>query len=397
MPQALLPFLVNITIAAMLVASFLTIAHLNPSVARARWLALCYGLGALNPLAEVAILLGGDSRWMGMIASGGYLAGLTLFSPVMSLFYGKRPCWRVAGLIVLAGLIFRWMTIDVPVGVFRVDLGFQSFFSLGSALCAVTIWHHAPPSAMNRILAGDFALSALHFLMKPFVAMLLGAGANERDYAGTLYAVISQTSTGFLMVAAGLLTLITVLQSVVQTNFLQARSDPLTSLPNRRALYERFAALMAMRHLAPGSVGVAVIDIDHFKSVNDTFGHATGDEALRSIATCLEDNRPAAAMLARIGGEEFVLLLSDQDEQGGLWICEHLRLAVSRLVLPHGDPATVSIGLTMARGGEDLADTLRRADRALYDAKRAGRNRCRLAVEGEGGAEKAHLALVRAG
>ncbi|WP_343617174.1 hypothetical protein [Novosphingobium sp.] len=79
----------NITIAAMLVASFLTIGQLNPSVRRARWIALCYGLGALNPLGELAILFGGDLKWMGMIAAGGFLSGITLYSPVMSQFYGK--------------------------------------------------------------------------------------------------------------------------------------------------------------------------------------------------------------------------------------------------------------------------------------------------------------------
>jgi GGDEF domain-containing protein len=130
--------------------------------------------------------------------------------------------------------------------------------------------------------------------------------------------VVSQSSTGFLMVAAGLLSLITVLQTVVQTNSLQARTDLLTSLPNRRALFERFAALMADRH-GGFPVGVAVIDIDHFKKINDNFGHAQGDEVLKAVGLCLDRNRPSSAMLARIGGEEFVMLLPGLDEQGPCW------------------------------------------------------------------------------
>jgi len=363
MPQALLPFLVNITIAAMLVASFLTIAQLNPCVRKARWIALCYGMGALNPLGEVAILFGGDLKWMGMIAAGGFLAGITLYSPIMSQFYGKRPWWRAAALIVLGGLACSWAIIGMPNKRLWIDLSFQGSFALGSTLCAITTWRHAPPSAMNRVLAGVFVLTALHFLLKPFAALLLGGAVSETHYAHTLYAVVSQSSTGFLMVAAGLLTLITVLQTVVQTNSLQARTDLLTSLPNRRALFERFAALMGDRH-AGVPVGVAV---------------------LKAVGLCLDHNRPSSAMLARIGGEEFVLLLPGLDEEGGLLVCEHLRRAVSRLAPGSAQAVTVSVGLTQVADSEDLADTLRRADRALYEAKRSGRDRCRVAGEQDDG------------
>lgn len=395
MPQALLPFLVNITIAAMLVASFLTIAQLNPSVAKARWIALCYALGALNPLAEIAILYGGDLRWMGMIAAGGFLAGITLYSPIMSQFYGKHPWWRAAGVTVLIGLAYSRATIGVPNKNLWSDLGFQVPFALGSTLCAITTWRHAPPSGVNRVLSGVFVLTALHFLLKPFAALLLGGAVSETHYAHTLYAVVSQSSTGFLMVAAGLLTLITVLQTVVQTNSLQARTDLLTGLPNRRALFERFAVIADDRSVG-APVGVAVIDIDHFKSVNDTFGHAQGDEVLKLVARSLEQNRPSAAMLARIGGEEFVLLLPGLDTQGSLLVCDHLRLAVSRLAREVGHTITVSVGVTLVDGHEDLADTLRRADRALYDAKREGRNRCRTSGAAVAVPGKARLALVTA-
>lgn len=393
MPQALLPFLMNITIAAMLVASFLTIAQLNPSVRRARWIALCYGLGALNPLGEIAILFGGDLKWMGMLAAGGFLAGMTLYSPVMSQFYGKRPWWGAASVIVLAGLVDSWVKIGMPNKSFWADLAFQCPFALGSALCAVTTWRHATSTAMNRVLSGVFALTALHFLLKPFAELLLGGLVSETYYAHTLYAVVSQSSTGFLMVAAGLLSLITVLQTVVQANSLQARTDLLTNLPNRRALFERFTVMMEARD-ARSPIGIAVIDIDHFKRINDSFGHAQGDEVLKAVARCLDQNRPSSAMLARTGGEEFVMLLPGQDEHSSLLICEHLRLAVTRLMPEPSHGVTISVGLTLVEAGEDLTDTLRRADRALYDAKRSGRDRCRVACEEDDRQANVRLALV---
>ncbi|WP_343617173.1 GGDEF domain-containing protein [Novosphingobium sp.] len=123
-----------------------------------------------------------------------------------------------------------------------------------------------------------------------------------------------------------------------------------------------------------------MIDIDHFKRINDSFGHAQGDEVLKTIALCLDRNKPSSAMLARIGGEEFVILLPGLNEQGSLLVCEHLRLEVSRLVTGSFRTLTMSVGLTLFDKGEDLADTLRRADRALYDAKRGGRDRCRVAA-----------------
>ncbi|WP_068094597.1 GGDEF domain-containing protein [Novosphingobium rosa] len=102
-------------------------------------------------------------------------------------------------------------------------------------------------------------------------------------------------------------------------------------------------------------------------------------------------------MLARIGGEEFVILLPGLDEQSSLLVCEHLRLAVSRLVIGSSRTLTMSVGLTLVDRGEDLADTLRRADRALYDAKRGGRDRCRVAAEQVHPERYPHLELVANG
>ncbi len=154
-------------------------------------------------------------------------------------------------------------------------------------------------------------------------------------------------------------------------------TDELTGLFNRRHFLR-----LAMREL--GSLedgrqhGLALIDLDHFKRINDLFGHAAGDRVLQTFAAvakaCLRDGD----VLARYGGEEFVLLLPDTDADQFSSCCERLREAFSRAE-PVGmrvDQLSLSIGMTLLGEGDDLDDALQRADQALYRAKRNGRNRC---------------------
>lgn len=379
MPQALQPLMMNMLTAAMFVASFLTIAYLNKSARRAQWIALSYFFGVLEPLAELAIYFGAEVKPMTLVASGSFLIGLTIMSPALSLFHGRKPMWGAVIGIIVGGVGYRVITLDAPRGAFWYEMGFQPFYAVAMALCAYTMMRHTPANKLNHALAILFGVTSFHFLLKPIAASYLGKGVSERDYAGTLYAVLSQASSGLLLIGAGLLILISVLQAVVQSNFLEARRDPLTGLPNRRALHEKFLTLAAQESSAPLSLFVAVIDIDHFKKINDQFGHDAGDEVLQAVGKCLDDNRPSASKVARIGGEEFVLLLPGQTPSSAMMVCESLRLAIAGLSIPGIASITASLGLTNVVDGEDLADSLRRADRALYDAKDAGRNQCKSA------------------
>lgn len=154
-----------------------------------------------------------------------------------------------------------------------------------------------------------------------------------------------------------------------------ARRDPLTGLPNRRAFEEQYSA-----HIAKGSsLCVAVCDIDHFKRVNDGFGHAVGDRVLKAISSAIAEECEGH-MVARYGGEEFVVLFTDIDLQTAQHRLECARAVVSkkRYRLRETDTAlgevTFSAGLTAARPEESSADAFIRADRLLYAAKADGRN-----------------------
>ena len=157
-----------------------------------------------------------------------------------------------------------------------------------------------------------------------------------------------------------------------------AMRDELTGLINRRHMTE-LLELELRRCQRGGSLPLlAQLDIDHFKVINDRHGHAVGDLALRAFADTVLAHLRSSDVLARWGGEEFVLLLCNAEAADAAELLERVRGAVEAHALPHGAGAirlTVSIGWTQHLRGEPLEATLERADQALYDAKRHGRNR----------------------
>jgi diguanylate cyclase (GGDEF)-like protein len=156
-----------------------------------------------------------------------------------------------------------------------------------------------------------------------------------------------------------------------------AERDPLTGLGNRRHLERRFTELLPAGQSAERELAVAQIDIDHFKSINDSHGHALGDRVLVQLAQLLRDNSRAGDVLVRHGGEEFVVVLPGMTLSRAAEVCERLRSRVAEHPWGREVPGlavTISIGLCAAPPG-DAALLMLRADEALYRAKRAGRNR----------------------
>lgn len=162
-----------------------------------------------------------------------------------------------------------------------------------------------------------------------------------------------------------------------------ATTDALTGLPNRRSFLEELGKVSARAKRSGGPFSLAVFDIDFFKVVNDTYGHPAGDAVLQEIARIIRSSIREGDVAARLGGEEFVLLMPDTALEAAGFVCERLRLAVEahRFVLPNGAsiPVTISAGAAQAESGESEMALASRADTALYAAKNNGRNRVRLA------------------
>lgn len=159
----------------------------------------------------------------------------------------------------------------------------------------------------------------------------------------------------------------------------QARSDPLTGLLNRRGFDFQLDFAMALARRSGRPLSVLVIDVDHFKRINDQHGHDMGDAVLRTLARAFRMRLRESDVLARMGGEEFLALLPDTTADAAVVIAEQLRELLAATPMAHGEPVTASVGVATLRGTTDTAAAmLRRGDEALYEAKGAGRNNVQL-------------------
>ncbi len=158
----------------------------------------------------------------------------------------------------------------------------------------------------------------------------------------------------------------------------KALIDPLTGLPNRAAWGERLEREVTLWQQNKNSLLLCIMDLDHFKRINDGYGHLAGDKVLKIVAKALHKHLHGRGFLARFGGEEFVLLMPATPVDPGLQLLDELRATVERCPFHFkGEPVTitVSIGMTVLRSGERSDVALKRADQALYRAKEGGRNR----------------------
>lgn len=166
-----------------------------------------------------------------------------------------------------------------------------------------------------------------------------------------------------------------------ERNRVLAMEDELTSLHNRRYIQQTLAQHVAQARRMQRALSVLMLDIDHFKRVNDNHGHLSGDRVLKDLAQCVRERLRAQDIAGRWGGEEFIVILPDTDAAGAQVLAEKLRVAVERMRFSALDgqpiPLTVSVGLHQLSAAyeDDRDDMVGAADRALYRAKEKGRNR----------------------
>lgn len=163
-----------------------------------------------------------------------------------------------------------------------------------------------------------------------------------------------------------------------------AHKDPLTGVGNRAAMNTALHREIELASRHNRSLGIILLDVDHFKSINDTYGHAAGDCCLQSLVQCAEKSVRISDMLFRYGGEEFVIFLPETDESGVLRLAKRLRRRVERLETVYQQQLirmTVSLGVTTLRESDDDKTLFTRVDEALYQAKQEGRNCIRIAEE----------------
>lgn len=163
-----------------------------------------------------------------------------------------------------------------------------------------------------------------------------------------------------------------------------ATHDPLTGALNRAGLEPQLEASLAGAQRREQPLAVAMLDIDHFKHINDAHGHSMGDTVLTQFVALIHDRLRKSDSLARWGGEEFLILLPHTNADGALELAESLRDAVAKHVFAHQEPLTVSIGVATARPRDTVVELTRRADERLYRAKALGRNRVVMGSDANG-------------
>lgn len=253
----------------------------------------------------------------------------------------------------------------------------NSFCALLLSLCAYESYRgraEAPlPLATN---AAIFALTGISFACCSYVMIATGTWvivAVPQNWAETFNSIMSLVC----MTGVGAITLTLHHARSAQRHRDEANTDELTGILNRRALFNLFEAQKSCEGHA-----VVMFDLDHFKQINDHFGHAHGDAVLRQFADVLKDCLRADDIISRLGGEEFCVVLKAQDKHGAQLIADRIRIAFADLAIPvdrTGKIATVSAGIAIVAPEESFSFALRRADSALYEAKRSGRNTIQIA------------------
>lgn len=340
------------------------------------WGLVAYALGMLT-IISVVFLPVDFTQVMGnsLIAFAGLLTAQGVF-----MHTPARP-----NRMLLQGGLLLTVVILVMNHVFHiglvVDIAAPTLYA--SLLYAAVSWQlirHPPPAARgaSAFLVTTIVLTLMVWNLRlAFIWLSLSHTSNpERTYSLQAWFAVFQ----MLLIVSSTLGLMWVETRLMEDDLRRsAFTDILTGLPNRRAMLVRFSEEAARAARQRQKFGVALFDIDHFKQINDTCGHYVGDAVLKHIAEALTGAKRAEDALGRIGGEEFLVLLPHHEREKSIVAAERLRLAVES-AQQHQDvlvpAATVSGGVAIyPDDGEDWDRLFMAADRRMYRAKRAGRNR----------------------
>ncbi|RBY86023.1 GGDEF domain-containing protein [Blastococcus sp. TF02A-26] len=292
-----------------------------------------------------------------------YVATMVLLAVVSTaLFLRPRISrWTIFGLVMLGDLIYLVVALSIQ-DPLRYATPLMMLFAAFVAAWFLDGW-----------------MFALHLLVTPVIVAVVLVGSYD-NVPGLIVQVC--VDSGVLdLAAAGVFLLRRRIERLLAATQEQSLRDPLTGLSNRRHLEEQAARVWRQARRDGVRVTAMVLDLDHFKQLNDTHGHAAGDAVLRAVSQALATTVRPQDVLARLGGEELAVLGMVGDAGEAHRLAERLRAAVAGARTETGQAVTASIGIAVARpvDGEDPVDSLWRlldgADAAMYQAKQAGRDR----------------------
>jgi len=376
---AVYALIANSCMAALFVVTYGVIALSYSRQRAAAWFMVSYLLGFFTPICHLLVLYTDHVALFSVVGYGVFLGGILAMAVGIQAFVGRRPPWRLILLLWGAGLALRLAIADGPRNTLPYELMFQLPFAIASFVVMLTARRIAQGGPIRAMLIGIFGVIGVHFLLKPWLVLTLGSGPTPKSYLSSVYAVVSQISTGVLLVAAGLCLMLLVIQKALEETILDAETDPLTGLTNRRGLYRAGPRMLAEAAMHGEGLHALVLDLDHFKAINDRHGHAIGDMVLVAFAQVVQALTAPDMLAVRMGGEEFAVLIPDADSDAQDNRATRLGDAIRDALKPfatQGLPGlTVSGGIVRYRAGETLDELIGRADQLAYRAKRAGRDR----------------------
>lgn len=302
-----------------------------------------------------------------------FIAGFGLLYVGSATFCSGKADWPAAIALVLLGGIPTIVAFALGYS----GIGIMAGNILLGFLMLATAYRYWTARAESRLL---MTANATLYLIVAISFMLCGyALVHEGQYILTAKPSNWAEDINSIVVIAGLTGIGTLSLTLNQARIAnrhkrEAMTDALTGLLNRRAL------LQNPSDAVPEGTALVAMDLDYFKKINDRFGHDSGDQALKAFAELIRANIRPTDLAARMGGEEFCIVVSDPNPHAPMAIAERIRAQVEAMTIPTaGGPirTTVSAGISYASGDETLQSLLIRADEALYEAKSEGRNRVR--------------------
>ncbi|TPN83732.1 GGDEF domain-containing protein [Mesorhizobium sp. CU2] len=376
--------MINLSAAGLLAAAFMTIAVYDTGRVSARWLAFSYLIGMAYFAIEFIIPAFADARLPVVTAFAVFLAATIAFNGGLAHKYGIKPPWPPMLFFLVVASVAVYLVQDLPRHALTRMMAYQlPYAAMQFAAVGIVLSSRQRRGRLDYLLAAVLGASAVQFASKPFIAGALGGwGANPQAYVQTGYALVSQSLGTVFGLALALLALAVLVRDVLNEATSKSETDALSRLFNRGG-FERHAEL-AMRDAVRRGVPVALViaDLDHFKSINDSFGHASGDRVIATFAGFLREAAAEHHVAGRIGGEEFAIILPGTNLAAARLFAEGARSAFGALPiegLAVGYRCSASFGVAELNADEGFSNLMRRADAALYEAKNAGRDCVRVA------------------
>lgn len=370
---------VNFIVALSFSAVFFVVARRSQSRTAATWLGTGFGVASLSAVCELLVAYTNEPRLWALCAFATVLIGMVMLTIGVGEMYNRRIDTRITAIFVAASLFVALVIYDLPRGTVLQAFLYQGPYALVVLAGAIIVLLAKQRTLLDRFLGILLLVTGLNFLIKAGLAVALGAGSTAKDYVQTNYALISQSMTAVLMVTVGLTLLAKLVLEILAMQRIESEIDSLSGLANRRGFDRQINALL--RNDQNRSHAIILCDLDHFKQINDTYGHHIGDMVIKAFADCLARHTPEGAVAGRLGGEEFALFLPDTQVDDAVQLAQQLRRESMALpLLPHTMNVTASFGIAQLSSQSDLFEAFRRADQALYRAKDAGRNRVKVAT-----------------